>query len=102
MSDQPLPDIPLPSGWPGNVKSAVLHVISLAHCDIIDARGLAANNINARVRLAADNRKMPFFLPPPLAARPESYRALSRQEPQVLEYWRSKYSVGTAKAGWNI
>ena len=55
MSDQLLPDIPLPSGWTKSVRSAVLHVISLAHCIILSARGWAANSINARVRLSSDN-----------------------------------------------
>ena len=55
MSDDSLPDDPLPSGWAENVKSAVLHVISLAHYAITCAKGWAANSINARVRLTADN-----------------------------------------------
>ncbi len=55
MSDHSPPDVPLPSGWAKNVKSAVLHVISMAHYAIACARGWAANSINARVRLAADN-----------------------------------------------
>ena len=58
MCDQSFPDIPLPSGWPNNVKSAVLHVISLTHYAIASARGWAANSINARVRLAADNDRL--------------------------------------------
>jgi len=58
LPDQTLPDIPLPSGWAKNVRSAVLHVISLAHCAIVAARGWAANSINARVRLAADNDRL--------------------------------------------
>ena len=58
MPDQTLPDIPLPSGWAKNVKSAVLHVVSLAHYAIVAARGWAANSINARVRLAADNDRL--------------------------------------------
>jgi len=58
MSNQSLPVIPLPSGWAKNVKNvktAVLHVISLAQYAIVTARGWAANSINARVRLATDN-----------------------------------------------
>jgi hypothetical protein len=47
--------MPLPVGWAKNVKSAVLHVISLAHCAIVATRGWAANSINARVRLSSDN-----------------------------------------------
>jgi len=58
LSDQSLPDIPMPSGWAKNVKSAVLHVISLAHYAIVAARGWAANSINARVRLAADKDQL--------------------------------------------
>ncbi len=51
-------DSPLPSGWAKNVKFAVLYVISLAHYAITYARGWAANSINARVRLAADNDRL--------------------------------------------
>jgi hypothetical protein len=58
LSDQPLPDIPLPSAWAKNVKSTVLHVISLTHYAIVAAHGWAANSINARVRLAADNDRL--------------------------------------------
>ena len=64
MSDQALPDIPVPSGRAQNVKSAVLHVTSLAHYAIVAARGWAANSINARVRLAADNNGMQPSLAP--------------------------------------
>ena len=46
-------DISVPKSWPKNIKSAVLHVISLAHYAITYARGWAANSINARVRLQA-------------------------------------------------
>ena len=58
MLDQSLPDIPVPSGWAKNVESAVLHVISLAHYAIAVARGWAANSINARVRLTAENDRL--------------------------------------------
>ena len=58
MSDQFSPYIPPPSGWAKSVKSAVLHVISLAHCALVSARGWAANSINARVRLAADEDQL--------------------------------------------
>jgi len=54
VSDQSLPAVPLPSGWAENVKSAVLHVISLAHFAIVEARGWAANAVNPRARQAAE------------------------------------------------
>jgi len=46
-------EIVIPKSWPKHIKSAVLHVISLAHYAITYARGWAANSINARVRLKA-------------------------------------------------
>jgi putative transposase len=52
------PWIPLPKGWQGCVKSAVLHAIALAHYAIVYARAWAADSINARVRLAADNDRL--------------------------------------------
>jgi len=50
--------IPLPKGWQGCVKSAVLHTIALAHYTILYARAWAADSINARVRLAAENDRL--------------------------------------------
>jgi hypothetical protein len=58
VCDSLVSDIPLPSGWAKNVRSAVLQVISLAHYAITCARGWAANRINARVRLAARNDRL--------------------------------------------
>jgi len=55
VCDHALSDAPLPSGWPDSVRSALIYVISLAHYAITCARGWAANSINARVRLAAEN-----------------------------------------------
>jgi len=42
----------LPDGWPKTVKSALLHVISLAHWAVIYSRSWAANSPIERVRLA--------------------------------------------------
>ena len=49
------PRIHLPKGWQDCVKSAVLQAIALAHYAIVYARAWAADSINARVRLAAEN-----------------------------------------------
>jgi len=46
--------IPLPKGWKKHVRSAVLHVISLAQCTTIHTRGWAADSSNQRVRLKAE------------------------------------------------
>jgi hypothetical protein len=50
--------IPPPEGWPHRIRSAVIHVISLAHSSLTFARSVAANNINARIRLKAENRRL--------------------------------------------
>jgi cell division protein FtsB len=47
------PKIALPRSWKDNVKSAMLHVISLAQFGMAYTRGWAANSINARIRLKA-------------------------------------------------
>ena len=52
------PRIPLPKGWQSYVKSAVLHAIALAHYAIVYARAWAADSINTRVRLAAENDRL--------------------------------------------
>jgi transposase InsO family protein len=52
------PKISLPKAWPCHVKSAVVHIISLAHFSITYARGWAANSINAKVRIAAENDRL--------------------------------------------
>ena len=46
MHTQEPPTIPFPEGWPVRIKSAVLHIISLAHFSITNSRGWAANSIN--------------------------------------------------------
>ena len=58
MCDQASLNIPVPSGWASNVKSTLLHVISLARYAITCARGWAANSANARVRLTTENDRL--------------------------------------------
>jgi hypothetical protein len=48
--NQDAPKIPFPKGWKKQVRSAVLHVISLAQYAAASTRGWAADSINARVR----------------------------------------------------
>ena len=52
------PRIALPKGWQSCVRSAVLHAIALAHYAIVYARAWAADSINARVRLSAENDQL--------------------------------------------
>ena len=48
------PKIPLPRGWNQKVRSAVLHVLSLAQYTAVYTRSWAADSANQRVRLKAD------------------------------------------------
>ncbi len=52
------PRITLPRGWPGRVKSAMLHVISLAQYATAFTRSWAVNSPIARVRLKAENDRL--------------------------------------------
>lgn len=45
--------IPLPKGWPEHARSAIVHVISLAHAAIISARGRVASARDSREHLRA-------------------------------------------------
>ena len=52
------PRIYLSKGWQDGVKSAVLHAIALAHYTIVYARAWAADSIQVRVRLAAEDDRL--------------------------------------------
>ena len=52
------PGIPLPRGWPQSVKSAMLHVISLAQFGLAYSRGWAVNSPIARMWLKAENEQL--------------------------------------------
>ncbi len=52
------PQLPLPKGWPGHVRSAVLHVISLAQYVTVYTRSWAVDSMNGRVRLKAENDRL--------------------------------------------
>jgi transposase InsO family protein len=48
----------LPRGWPKRVRSAILHVISMAHVSLTATRSWAGNSWNTRIRLKADNQRL--------------------------------------------
>jgi transposase InsO family protein len=54
LNRHPSPPV-LPKRWSPAVKTAILHVISLAQLAMAHTRGWAANSVNARMRLKADN-----------------------------------------------
>ena len=55
MAAEEKPKIPLPKGWTGHVRSAVLHIIGLAQYATVYTRSWAANSPNERMRLKAEN-----------------------------------------------
>ncbi len=52
------PRILFPKSWPHHVKSAVLHVISLAHFAIVHARGRAESSAGSQERFSAENERV--------------------------------------------
>jgi len=95
-------------GWAKYVKSAVLHVFSLAHYTIVAARGWAGKQAAARptrlvknaLRNAKTIRKMPIPKPPCSVTRLESYHEglLSARNVSPFESRGTEYSAGTGRA----
>ena len=54
MCSKPTPNVPAPRHWKNHVKTAILHVISLAQYATAYTRSWAADSRNARVRLTAE------------------------------------------------
>jgi putative transposase len=52
------PKIPLPKSWSGRLRSALLHVVSLAQYAAVCTRSWAADSRNARVRLKSNNDQL--------------------------------------------
>ena len=59
-----LSQIPLPTGWPRRVRSAVVHTISLAQTSLTHARSVAVNSINARSIRGTPPRQHSHLLDP--------------------------------------
>jgi len=50
--------VPLPKGWPRQVRSAVIRTICLARFALTVACGRVAKALDARVRLQQDNERL--------------------------------------------
>ena len=81
------PRIPLPKGWTASVKSAVLHVISLAQFATVYTRSWAADSSNARVRLTAEVGR----LKDELALRNEQERIKDARMTSIPPHRRPNY-----------
>ena len=51
MAAKKPPTIPLPKSWTGHVRTAILHVISLAQYATAYTRSWAADSTNGRIRI---------------------------------------------------
>ena len=58
MSAGKAPRIPLPQSWTSHVRSAMLHVISLAQFATVYTRSWAVDSLNERVRLKVENNRL--------------------------------------------
>ena len=58
MSQKKTAKIPLPKCWPRHVRSAIVHVISLAQYATVDTPSWAVDSMNGRVRLKAENDQL--------------------------------------------
>ena len=55
MAAKKPPTIPLPKSWTKHVRTAMLHVISLAQYATAYTRSWAADSTNGRMRIKAEN-----------------------------------------------
>ncbi len=58
MSAKRAPRIQLPHTWNGHVRTAMLHVLSLAQYATVYTRSWAVDSMNGRVRLRAENDRL--------------------------------------------
>ena len=58
MSARKTPRIPLPKSWTKHVRSAMLHIVSLAQYTTVYTRSWAGDSVNGRVRLKAQNDRL--------------------------------------------
>jgi transposase InsO family protein len=58
MSQKQMPKVPLPKSWNKHVKSAIVHVVSLAQYATAYTRSWAADSSNARIRLTAEKEQL--------------------------------------------
>jgi hypothetical protein len=58
MATDKTPTIRLPKSWKPSVRSAILHVVSVAQYAAVYTRSWAANSMNQWVRLKAENDRV--------------------------------------------
>ena len=87
MPGRKSPRITLPKAWKGHVRSAMLHVISLAQYAAVYTRSWAVDSMNGRVRLKAENDR----LLQELALRAEEIRIKDARMARIAPHRRPHY-----------
>ena len=82
------PTIRLPKSWKLSVRSAMLHVVSLAQYAAIYTRSWAADSTNQRVRLKAENDRAQLEL----ALLREELRIKDSRMGQISAHQRPRYA----------
>ena len=81
------PRVPLPKSWKKHVRSAMLHVISLAQYATVYTRSWAVDSMNGRVRLKVENKR----LWQELALRDEEIRIKDARMARIAPHRRPHY-----------
>ena len=84
MAAKKAPSIPLPKSWTKHVRTAMLHVISLAQYATAYTRSWAADSTNARVRIKAESRAG-------VMARRSSLASVRSVNMGVLPWWNGSF-----------
>jgi hypothetical protein len=87
MPAKKAPRIPLPKAWTRQVRSAMLHLISLAQYVTVYTRSWAVDSMNGRVRLKAENDR----LRQEIALRQEEIRIKDVRMAQISPHRRPHY-----------
>ena len=86
--------VTLPKSWPVSVRSAMLHVVSLAKYAAVYTRSWAADSPNARVRLQADHDR----LAQEIALLREEMRIKESRMACLPPHWRPFYPAAARLA----
>lgn len=100
------PRVPLPKSWKSHVRSAMLHVISLAQYAAVYTRSWAVDSMNGRVRLKAERDR----LLQELALRNEEIRIKDARMARITPHRRPHYPPAERMAilevraahGWSL
>jgi hypothetical protein len=87
MSVKKAPRIRLPKSWTSQVRSAILHVVSLAQYATVYTRSWAVDSFNGRVRRKAENSR----LRQELASSQEEIRIKDARMSQINPHRRPHY-----------